>query len=137
MKSGPLKRYHQPKSCLQGFSLIEALISIAVIGVLTTIAIGFLSNHHKAAETSRDRRNAQNLAVVCTVAEYANLHFIVPGDPVQTCRNVVQGGIAPSGPAAGKAFGLPGMIEEDIVSAAWYLDVRDHELLYRGDRPPP
>lgn len=137
MKNGPLNRSHQPKSSLRGFSLIETLITVAVMGIVASVAVGFLANNHKGLEEACDRRNAQSLSVVCTVGEYADIQFIVLGDPVQTCRNVVRGAISPSGPCAGKSFRVPGLSEEEIVRAAWYLDVRDKELVYVRDRSAP
>lgn len=120
-----------------GLSLIEMLISIALIAILAAVAIGFLSANRRTLEVARDRRNAQNLAVVCTVAHAVNLNFIVPNDPVESCRNTVRGGVSPSGLCAGKFFGVPGMAEAEIIGAAWYLDVRGSELIYVRDRPPP
>lgn len=122
---------------LTGFSLVEVLIAITIIGILGSIAINQLATDHKIYEAARNRRNAQEVASLCTMAYNAGVNFAVPNDPVQTTRNAVAGAAATNGSFAGQTFRLPGMQEEDILAASYYLDVQDSAVLYAPDRPNP
>lgn len=120
-----------------GFSLVEMLIVIAVLGVMAAIALNNLTNHREVIKQTRNRRNAQEMASLCIAAQAAGVSFVVPGDPAQTARNAVIGATATNGSFAGKTFRLPGLQEEEIVAAAYYLDVQGTEVMYNGTRPNP
>ena len=120
-----------------GFSLVEMLIVIAVLGVMAAIALSNLTNHREVIKQTRNRRNAQEMASLCIAAKAAGVSFVVPGDPVQTARNAVVGATATKGSFAGKTFRLPGLQEEEILAAAYYLDVQGTEVMYNGARPNP
>jgi type IV pilus assembly protein PilA len=120
-----------------GFSLVEVLIVIAVLGVMASIALTNLTNHREVIKQTRNRRNAQEMASLCIAAQAAGVSFVVPGDPAQTARNAVIGATATKGSFAGKTFRLPGLQEEEILDAAYYLDVQGTEVMYNGARPNP
>jgi prepilin-type N-terminal cleavage/methylation domain-containing protein len=126
-----------PRASCSGFSLVEILIVIAVLGVMAGIAMNSLANHREAIEQTRNRRNAQEMASLCIAAQSAGISFAVPGDPVQTARNAVIGATATRGTFAGKTFRLPGLQEAEILAAAYYLDVQGTEVMYNGARPNP
>lgn len=125
------------RSLLRGFSLVEVLIAIAIVGILGSVAINHLATDHKVYETARNRRNAQEVASLCTMAYNAGVSFAVPNDPVQTTRNAVAGAAATNGSFAGQTFRLPGLQEEDILAASYYLDVEGSAVIYVVDRPNP
>lgn len=110
---------------------------LAVIGVISSIAMTVYGDQHKMVVIARDRRNAQELVSVCTTAAAAGISFVTPDDPVQTARNIVQGQTVAGGAFNGKTFRLGGMSDEDIKSAAYYLEVRYGNLVYVTDRLPP
>lgn len=110
---------------------------LAVIGVISSIAMTYYGDQHQAVVVARDRRNAQELVSVCTTAAAAGISFVSGNDPVQTARNIVRGQTVAGGAFNGKIFRLGGMSEADIESAAYYLDVRDGNLIYVTDRLPP
>ena len=120
-----------------GFSLVEVLIVIAVLGVLASIAMNSLANQREAIDQTRNRRNAQEIASLCIVAQAAGVSFVVPGDPAQTARNAVIGATASNGSFADKTFRLSGLQEQEILAAAYYLDVQGTAVMYNGARPNP
>ena len=120
-----------------GFSFVEVLIAISIIGILGSLALTQLASDHQAIVETRNRRNAQEVASLCTIASGAGVEFAVPNDPVQTTRNAVAGAAAVNGIFAGQTFRLPGLKEEEILAAAYYLDVAGTAVVYAGNRPNP
>ena len=53
------------KNVKAGFSLVEMLVVIAVIGIIAAIAVPTIGNITEQANNSKAKRNAQNLASVC------------------------------------------------------------------------
>ena len=56
------------KNVKAGFSLVEMLVVIAVIGIIAAIAVPTIGNITDQANNSKAKRNAQNLASVCASA---------------------------------------------------------------------
>ena len=63
------------KSAKAGFSLVEMLVVIAVIGIIAAIAVPTIGNITEQANNSKAKRNAQNLASVCASAVAAGATF--------------------------------------------------------------
>ncbi|MDG2124841.1 MAG: type II secretion system protein [Verrucomicrobiales bacterium] len=114
------------------FSLVEMLIVIAVIGVVTAIAVPTIGRINDAAKEARDMRNAQNLASVCANAQASGLNFV--GDDVPaTVTAIVTGGLVDDlGSLDGTFFGVPSMSAADQAASASYLEIRSGILVYRS-----
>jgi prepilin-type N-terminal cleavage/methylation domain-containing protein len=52
-----------------GFSLIELLVTIAILSIIVAIAIGAFGGARQGAEDQKDKRNAQEIASIATNAE--------------------------------------------------------------------
>jgi Tfp pilus assembly protein FimT len=107
------------------------LTTIAVLAVLTSIALISMSPINKNSEETRDRRNAQELAAVCAVAQAAGVNFVVSGDLKKTIENIVAGGTASDGAFAGKFFGMKGLQPADQLTASNFLELADGNLNYK------
>jgi prepilin-type N-terminal cleavage/methylation domain-containing protein len=63
------------KNVKAGFSLVEMLVVIAVIGIIAAIAVPTIGNITSQANSSKAKRNAQSLASVCASAVAAGATF--------------------------------------------------------------
>ncbi|MFZ4765166.1 MAG: type II secretion system protein [Roseimicrobium sp.] len=113
-----------------GFSLVELLVTICVLGSIASIAILAIGSLKENSSRTRDRRNAQEIVAIYTAARAAGLNFVVDGDMEQTVRNVVAGGVVTEGAFAGSHFGLPGLDVREQESAQAHLEISGGELLY-------
>jgi prepilin-type N-terminal cleavage/methylation domain-containing protein len=113
-----------------GFSLIELLTTIAILGVLSSIGLMSMGSVNQNVKDARNRRNAQELAFVCGNAQAAGVDFVKNSNVKRSVRNIVKGGTPPDGAFAGKFFGLPGLSKEDQVSAEKYLEIKNGSLNY-------
>ncbi len=118
-----------PSRCRAGFSLFEVLMFVAIIGVISGIAVPMLTQDD-AIYAARDRRNAQELCSTCMMAQAAQVDFVQDDSVLDTVRAIVRGGMSARGAMRGRVFVVPGLSEEDMKGAAKYLRVRDGQLLY-------
>jgi type IV pilus assembly protein PilA len=125
------------KSIQKGFSLVEMLVVIAVIGIIAAIAVPNIGRINDSAKEATARRNAQNVASVFASAQAAGLNFAgTSTDTKEIAQAVVTGDkVTEKGPFENTWFGVPGLTGEDLDKAIVYLewDTDSSQLLYRGD----
>ena len=111
------------KNVKAGFSLVEMLVVIAVIGIIAAIAVPTIGNITAQANASKAKRNAQNLASVCASAVAAGATFTSTtlGDIVDQIVDTGVYGSAASG-FDSTLFKVPNMSDAERTSAEAHLE---------------
>ena len=114
----------------KGFSFFEMMMFIAILGIIVAILVPMWSNND-SFYAARDRRNAQELVSICTMAQAAGLDFVEnETNIVEILRNISRGRLVERGAMKGRSFSVPGLSEEDLNGAAGYVSLQNGELRY-------
>lgn len=111
---------------LAAFSMIEALIVVAVLGALSASAITFYGHYHRDVMLKvRNQRNAQEITALAMGATAAGASVIQPGDMEGTILNLIEGRKGTLGTFKGRLFRISTLSEEEIHGAIEYLGWHD------------
>ena len=126
-----MKHLNLKKNLSKGFSLVEMLVVIAVIGVIAAIAIPSIGNINASAKTATAQRNAQSVVSMYQAGQAAGVAWGTT-DAATSIAAVIAGGSPTDGAFSGKKFIVPNLGSDDITALTPYVtwDSTDSTLVY-------
>ncbi len=115
----------------RGISLFEMLVTVALLGIMASLAMPLFGAQTDVYADIKAKRNAQEIITECISAEAAGVAFVVTNDLPATLANFSQGAVAESGAFQGRFFGLKNLSLEDLRDAGRFLQVADRSLRLR------
>jgi prepilin-type N-terminal cleavage/methylation domain-containing protein len=123
---------------VSGFSLVEMLTVICLVGIFSSVALGWYGGNNRAAiERVINQRNAQEIVSLGVYATLGGADFVVPGDKQATTVNLVLGVAGQQGLWKGKLFRLANLAPTEVPGAMPFVKFDDGLLLYdpAGQQP--
>ena len=116
-----------------GFSIIELVLTVTVIGVLAAVAIPNISSVSSASGTAVSKRNAQSIVNTFQDGLAAGVVWDTSGTRTETVDLVIAGAGPADGPYAGKIFKVGGVARADVAKAMPFIGKDpDGNLFYNG-----
>jgi prepilin-type N-terminal cleavage/methylation domain-containing protein len=117
-----------------GFSLVEMLVVIAVIGIIVATAVPTIGSVTKQANDAKVRRNAQNLAAVGAAAQAVGFEYVSTTKNEAVAELIT--GVTGTGQFANNVFRVPNLSGDDLKNARHLLRFEHGTLQYRSDHLP-
>ena len=120
MKTRPLPAH---RSGRKGFSLVELCVTIAVIGIMASIALPILLNDNTALKDIARRKNAQSIASISSMARAAgDVSLTTTTDKMEAVKKLMAG-VVGKGTMQTTEFKLSKLKDEDITDALSLLEL--------------
>jgi prepilin-type N-terminal cleavage/methylation domain-containing protein len=112
----------KPRAGRAAFTLAELLVTVAMLGVVTAVAIPTMSHTYGSTEAARNKRNAQSAVMVYTSAVAAGATFSSPPGDITGVLTELDAGKNGSGPLSNCSFRLPGLGSVETTAMLDYLE---------------
>ncbi len=122
---------HSKNGRAAGFSLLELLTVICLVGILSTVALSWYGGNNRATiERVINQRNAQEIVSLGVCATMGGADFVVLGDKQATAVNLIVGVTGQEGPWKDKIFRLANLQPKDLPGALTFVKFDGGLLLY-------
>ena len=127
----PFHRLARHRSGTSGFSLLEALVCLTIIGIIVSIALGWFSGARRdVLERVTNQRNAQEIVAMGVYATVAGAEFVEPSDKFTTVQNLLLGTTGTVGIWKGQTFRLTTLAPTAIPDALTFVNFDGDLLIY-------
>ena len=106
-----------------GFTLVELLVTIAILVVISSISLGVMAGINRNAEDTKDKRNAQTVAALYASARAAGATFISPPNDLPGRINELIAGRYGGGNLASSLFQLSPMAPQELAAVVQRLEL--------------
>jgi prepilin-type N-terminal cleavage/methylation domain-containing protein len=127
-----LELISRPAKSASGFSLVELLVCIGVLGVLAAISIVVLNPVRENARVNKDKRNAQAIAAVAGSAQAAGA--VLNTASVNEVIAQLRSGVSGSGLFSSSEFKVAPFTPEEISAISPYLQITGNAVVYNQPR---
>jgi len=122
---------HSKNRTAAGFSLLELLTVICLVGILSSVALGWYGGNNRVVmEQVINQRNAQEIVSLGVCATMGGADFVVPGDKQATAVNLIVGVTGQQGAWKNKVFRLTNLRPRDLPGALTFVKFDGGLLLY-------
>src|SRR5262249_3283599 len=118
------------KSLLAGFSLIELMAVIAVIGAMTPLAVPAFGSMTGAAQTAAAQDNAQNIVSMFKAGDAAQVTWTTTSRDAAVADVVAGRSASARSVFSGKTFSVPNLSAADLQAAYPFIGLDAHHQLF-------
>ena len=121
----------------RGFSIVETLACILIIGILAGLSVSWLAGHRDVVQKVSRQRNAQEIVNMAVCATVAGCDFVVPGDKFNSIQNLILGTYGTTGIYKGKLFRLTSLELDQLADSLPFVKMENGLILYdyTGSQP--
>ena len=123
------------ESANRGFSLVEMLVVIAVIGILASISVTAIGSVTAKANATKAKRNAQNLAAVGSSAQAVGFQYVSHRKRRATKELIA--GVTGTGQFETTVFRVPNLSRSQLRETLRYLKFENATPVYKAHKQPP
>jgi prepilin-type N-terminal cleavage/methylation domain-containing protein len=119
---------HSRRRDRRGFSLVELLVVIGVIGILAGLSIPVLNPIRENARINKNARNAQSIVAVASAAQAAGATLDLSS--VNSAIVQLKDGVSGNQSFATSTFKVAPFNSEEIAAISEFLSISDNSLVF-------